>query len=227
MAEASSCVSHSLMTGFSVCVRAFACMHVCRLCRRLLQADNYTSIGVFDPELNPEQGRLAWSLIIVFTASVFVFITAYNLARSHAAYWLTMQPRREEFKQIVDARMLEREAEWTGILAWVAQKNSGKGAVLVHVIIATVRSPPFTAGRMPQRRPSVLPACLSAAAYLLLSRCRGLLMPRHMGAACLLACLLCMYAGDRKHISWHLHPCVGWHLPPSMTNDRVQHVIMS
>jgi hypothetical protein len=166
MAEASSCVSHSLMTGFSVCVRAFACMHVCRLCRRLLQADNYTSIGVFDPELNPEQGRLAWSLIIVFTASVFVFITAYNLARSHAAYWLTMQPRREEFKQIVDARMLEREAEWTGILAWVAQKNSGKGAVLVHVIIATVRSPPFTAGRMPQRRPSVLPACLSAAACL-------------------------------------------------------------
>ena len=104
-----------------------------------LQADNYTSTGAFDPELNPEQGRLAWSLIIVFIASVFVSISVYNLARLHAAYWLTMQPRREEFRQIVAARMLEREAESTGILAWIAHKNTGKGAVLVHLCTSAVR----------------------------------------------------------------------------------------
>ena len=109
-------------------------------CSRIcLQADNYTSIGAFEPELNPEQGRLAWSLIIVFIASVSVSISVYNLARLHAAYWLTMQPRREEFSKIVAERMIEREAESTGILAWIAHKNTGKGAILVHAGISTVR----------------------------------------------------------------------------------------
>ena len=109
-------------------------------CSRIcLQADNHTSIGAFDPELNPEQGRLAWSLIIVFIASVSVSISVYNLARLHAAYWLTMQPRREEFSKIVAERMLEREAESTGILAWIAHKNTGKGAILVHTFLSTVR----------------------------------------------------------------------------------------
>lgn len=104
-----------------------------------LQPANQTSIGAFDPELNPEQGRLAWSLIIVFIASAFVCYLVYNFARLHAAYWLTMQPRREEFRQIVAARMLEREAEETGILAWIAHKNTGKGAVLVHICVSVVR----------------------------------------------------------------------------------------
>ena len=48
-----------------------------------LQYDNYTSIGAFDPELNPDQGRLAWSLIIVFIASsgtVLSAIRSLNLA---------------------------------------------------------------------------------------------------------------------------------------------------
>jgi hypothetical protein len=50
-----------------------------------------------------------------------------------------MQPRREEFSKIVAERMLEREAESTGILAWIAHKNTGKGAILVHTFLSTVR----------------------------------------------------------------------------------------
>lgn len=33
---------------------------------------------------------------------------------------------RENCVQIVDERMIEREAEWVGVLAWIAQKNSGR-----------------------------------------------------------------------------------------------------
>lgn len=99
---------------------------------------NATSLNVWDPEVNWYNGRLMFGMILGFVASAALLATLYHILRCKAAYWLTKQPRRDEFAQIVAQRKQEREAESVGVTAWIASKFSGTVTIATMVALIAV-----------------------------------------------------------------------------------------
>ena len=99
---------------------------------------NATSLNVWDPEFNWYNGRIMYGMSVGSLASVAALATLYHILRCKAAYWLTKQPRRDEFAQIVAQRKQEREAESVGVTAWIASKFSGTVTIATMVLIIAV-----------------------------------------------------------------------------------------